>query len=197
MAATRQAPTISLCMIVRDEEGTLGRCLAAAAPHVDELVVVDTGSQDATIEIARGFGARIAHFPWSDDFSAARNQSLALARTDRALVLDADELVTSSDARARLIDFVERARSRASPDAGQIELENVTQDGARSRTLMTRFFALSSGVRYTGRIHEHLVQDGQLLRGRPTGVQVLHDGYTEVALAGRDKLARNEALLRR
>jgi tetratricopeptide (TPR) repeat protein len=197
MTVTRRVPSISLCMIVRDEAETLGRCLAAAAPHVDELVIVDTGSRDATIDIARSFDARLAHFPWCDDFSAARNQSLALARTTWALVLDADELITSADARQQLLEFAERAPCHALPDAGQIELENVTQNGVRSRTLLTRYCALSGGVRYAGRIHEHLVRDGQLLRGRPTGVHVLHDGYAMPSLTGRDKLARNEALLRR
>jgi len=184
-------------MIVRDEAQNLARCLAAATPHVDELVVVDTGSRDTTIDIARGFGARVGHFTWCDDFSAARNHSLQLARTTWALILDADELVTSLDARERLLDFAQCNTSQALPDAGQIKLENITQDGLRSRTLLTRYCALTGGVRYAGRIHEHLVRGGELVRGRPTGVHVLHDGYADASLASRDKLARNEALLRR
>ena len=70
--------TISLCMIVKNEEGTLARCLASAAGAVDEIVVVDTGSTDRTKEIAARFTDRIYDFQWIDDFSAARNASSRL-----------------------------------------------------------------------------------------------------------------------
>ncbi|MEZ6014746.1 MAG: tetratricopeptide repeat protein [Planctomycetota bacterium] len=186
------APAISLCMIVRDEEQKLARCLAAAQPVVDEVVIVDTGSTDATRDIAAASGARVADFRWCDNFSAARNRSLELARGAWALVLDADELLASVDARERLLDF---ARSAGVP-AGQVELENLTDDGARSRTLLTRFFDLRVGLRYVRRVHEQLTLNGRTISGRPTGVHVIHDGYSRAALAGRDKLARNEALLR-
>ncbi len=86
--------TISLCMIVRDEAFFLRECLASAAPHVGELVVVDTGSSDETREIAGGFDARLFEYHWHDDFAAARNYSLAQARHDWILVLDADEQLT-------------------------------------------------------------------------------------------------------
>ena len=65
--------TISLCMIVRDEEQTLDRCLCSAAPIADEIVIVDTGSVDKTVEIAEKYTNRIYHFDWIDDFAAARN----------------------------------------------------------------------------------------------------------------------------
>ena len=88
-------------MIVRDEEQMLGRCLAAAAPAVDEIIIVDTGSQDATIEIARSFGARVIERPWTGSFADARNASLEAATGDWLLYLDADEVL------------VERGRSAA------------------------------------------------------------------------------------
>ncbi|TXS90739.1 glycosyltransferase [Parahaliea maris] len=90
---------LSLCMIVRDEAFFLRDCLAAAAPHVDEMVVVDTGSSDATPDIAREFGARLFHYTWHDDYAAARNFSLQQATGDWILVLDADELITAQDYR--------------------------------------------------------------------------------------------------
>ncbi len=185
-------PRITLCMIVRDEEGTLGRCLASARGVVDEVVVVDTGSRDRTVAVAAAAGARVERFTWCDDFAAARNCALGFATGDWVLVLDADEVLASPDARERLVDF---ARS-AGAEAGQVELENVARGGLRSRTLLTRFFARAPGVRYVRRIHEQLQRDGRPLRVRPTGVRVVHDGYAEAAVAGRDKLARNEALLR-
>ena len=74
--------TISLCMIVRDEEKVLERCLDSIKDEADEIVIVDTGSTDGTQEIARRFTDRIFFFPWTDDFSAARNASFRNARGD-------------------------------------------------------------------------------------------------------------------
>ncbi|MEZ0373175.1 MAG: glycosyltransferase, partial [Candidatus Sericytochromatia bacterium] len=78
-------------MIVRDEADCLAACLASVMPLDPELVVVDTGSHDETPAIAAGFGARVLHHPWNDDFAGARNVSLAQARGDWILVIDADE----------------------------------------------------------------------------------------------------------
>lgn len=190
---TGGGPRISLCMIVRDEERVLGRCLESVRRVVDETVVVDTGSRDATVAIARAAGARVERFAWCDDFAAARNHALSFAAGDWVLVLDADEAVASPDARERLVDFARHAGA----EAGQVELENVAPDGLVSRTLLTRFFARTQDARYERRIHEQLVRDaGRPPTTRPTGVRVTHDGYSAEALQGRAKLARNEALLR-
>src|SRR5437764_28958 len=72
-AQPAQGLTLSLCMIVKDEEEMLAKCLAAAAPAVDEIIVVDTGSTDRTIEIAKEFGAEVIEQPWTGSFSDARN----------------------------------------------------------------------------------------------------------------------------
>ena len=80
-------------MIVRDEEDNLPACLASAAGLFDEIVVVDTGSTDRTVEIARRFGARVFDFVWVDDFAAARNAALARATGDYAFWLDADDVL--------------------------------------------------------------------------------------------------------
>jgi glycosyltransferase involved in cell wall biosynthesis len=78
-------------MIVRDEEATLARCLESAKPYVDEICVVDTGSVDRTVEIARSFGAKVRSVPWNDSFAEARNHSLDMATGNWVLVLDGDE----------------------------------------------------------------------------------------------------------
>lgn len=83
--------TVSLCMIARDEEATIGLAIKSAMALVDEIVVVDTGSRDNTRIIAEGYGARVVDFPWRDDFAAARNAALAEAGCEWILVLDADE----------------------------------------------------------------------------------------------------------
>ncbi len=84
---------INLVMIVKDEERTLERCLKAAKPLVDDIIIADTGSTDRTVEIARQMGAAVYPFTWVDDFSAARNFALEKSDGDWNLVLDADETV--------------------------------------------------------------------------------------------------------
>lgn len=84
-------PTLSVCMIVHDEENTLPRCLKSVEGLADEIVVVDTGPNDKTISLARKFKARVFHFTWCDDFSAARNLYLKQAAGDWILQIDADE----------------------------------------------------------------------------------------------------------
>ena len=90
-------PGVSLCMIVKDEEANLARCLASVKPIVDEMVVVDTGSKDRTRDIAEFFGARVYEFEWSNDFAAARNFSISKAKGDWILIMDADEVISSQD----------------------------------------------------------------------------------------------------
>lgn len=85
--------TISLCMIVRNEEDVLGRCLASAADLMDEIIIVDTGSTDHTKEIAAEYTEKIYDFPWIDDFSAARNTAFSKANCDYCMWLDADDIL--------------------------------------------------------------------------------------------------------
>lgn len=88
---------LSLCMIVKNEQAHLHRCLSSLAPVVDEMIIVDTGSSDRTKAIARAFGARIFDYNWQNDFAAARNFGLAHATGHWILVLDADEAISSRD----------------------------------------------------------------------------------------------------
>ena len=90
-------PTLSLCMIVKNEEKFLEQCLRSVQSLVDEIVIVDTGSTDKTKEIASKFTRKIYDFVWCDDFAAARNVSLAHATGDWVLVLDADESLSQRD----------------------------------------------------------------------------------------------------
>ena len=87
-------------MIVKNEEDCLGRCLKSVCDHVDEIIIVDTGSTDGTVEIAKSYGARIYHHPWENDFSKHRNQSLSYATGDWIFILDADEELFPEDGSA-------------------------------------------------------------------------------------------------
>lgn len=179
---------VSLVVIARDEERCIARALHSAAPFVDEMVVVDTGSVDATPTIATGCGARVEHVPWRDDFSAARNAALAVARFPWRLALDADEWIYEGGALLRLwcathdgslgaIEVRSRLDAGGGPD-NVVAVDNIAR-------------VLPVGVRFVGRIHEQPDRRGPLL---PTGVAVMHDGYLQDQRLR--KQGRNEALLR-
>jgi glycosyltransferase involved in cell wall biosynthesis len=101
MSINNDAPSpggrISVAMIVRDESAHLAECLSCIAPLADEICVVDTGSVDDTVSIARQYGCHVARFPWRNDFSAARNVSIDACRGDWIFVLDADERIAPED----------------------------------------------------------------------------------------------------
>jgi tetratricopeptide (TPR) repeat protein len=94
--SSKKAP-VSLCMIIKDEEKYLARCLASAKPVVDEIIVVDTGSADRSKDIAVTFGARVYDYEWKDDFAAARNFSISRASGEWILILDGDEVISPLD----------------------------------------------------------------------------------------------------
>lgn len=93
MTSVESEKGISLCMIVRDEAHCIETVLSTSRPHVEEIVLVDTGSEDSTVAIAKPYVDILDHFSWIDDFSAARNFSLSLANQPWILVLDADEVI--------------------------------------------------------------------------------------------------------
>lgn len=97
MEETPQRVTVSLCMIVKDEELVLARCLASVKDLVDEIIIVDTGSTDQTREIAKDFGAKVYEYAWNDDFAAARNYAFSLATQEYQMWLDADDTIEPKD----------------------------------------------------------------------------------------------------
>ncbi|MEZ6005424.1 MAG: glycosyltransferase [Planctomycetota bacterium] len=166
------------------------RCLASVDGIVDEICVVDTGSTDNTIDIARNQGARVESFVWCDDFAAARNASLAMATGDWILVLDADEELQGEDLRSRLEQFCAAYPERA----GQLTLVDVSAEGAM-QSRVSRFFPAALHPNYRGRIHEQPYFTDQPASPAPLPIQVLHHGYEPKVLAAKDKVARNIALL--
>ena len=90
--------TISLCMIVKNEEAVLARCLDSIKEAVDEIIIVDTGSDDSTKEIARKYTSEVYDFEWVSDFSAARNFAFSKAKMDYQMWLDADDIVPAEEA---------------------------------------------------------------------------------------------------
>jgi len=105
------APRVSLSMITRNEERFLGACLASVQGAVDEVVIVDTGSTDHTLDIVRAFGAKIGFREWDDHFANARNAALAMCTGDWVISLDADERLVQHH-----VQLVRKLASEAPPD---------------------------------------------------------------------------------
>ena len=177
---------IDLVMIVRDEARCLERCLASARPWVDAIVVLDTGSIDATVEIARRHGARVAHFEWIDDFAAARNAALQESDAPWRLVLDADEWIAEGG------EALAALRTQKADFIGQVSVASQfdTTGGAVDEAPSWLPRVLPRGVRYVGRIHE---QPEAALPRRRLPLVIGHDGYLDAQKAKKE--GRNERLL--
>ena len=187
--------SISLCMIVRDEEERLGRCIDAARPYVDEIVVVDTGSSDRTLDIARAAGARVIEQPWQDDFARARNTSMDAARGEWILVLDADEVITPEAG-----EELRRAVRRRDLLGLFIPLRDHGDEGRETVTLLFRAVRNRKDVRFRFRLHEQLLPDAnrvvraeKLRLGQLRG-EIHHDGYQREIVAKKGKSERNRRI---
>ncbi len=192
--ATRPRPTVSLCMIARDEAPVIGRALDSVRGFVDAIVVVDTGSRDATADIARAHGARVVDFAWSGSFAAARNVYLDAAATDWILVLDADEVLDGA-APAILECYLNAAENDGRVCAYQLHEVN-HMEGSRADHYLTRFFPRRAGLRYRGRIHEDLFGTAPIERVALPAI-IHHFGYTAAESARKGRAARNRELIAR
>src|SRR4051812_46001053 len=188
--------TLSLCMIVKDEEEWLGGCLAAAQPAVDEMIIVDTGSTDRTVEIAHEFGATVLHHEWTGDFSAARNVSLEAATGDWIIYFDADEVLVDEDApRLRALT------GRVWREAFAFVETNYTgdmEDGTALTHNALRMWRHRPEYRFKGRLHEQMAYalPGYLTeRIEYTQLRIEHYGYLGVVRDAKDKSRRNLDLL--
>ncbi|MBW2971266.1 tetratricopeptide repeat protein [Candidatus Woesearchaeota archaeon] len=185
------SPKISLCMITKDEEKFLPRCLDSVKSLVDEIIVVDTGSKDKTIEIARSYGAKVFKHKWKSHFSEARNISLEHATGDWILVLDADETIAEQDldeirklVRQPGVDaykFVQRNYlSQRTPTTFEVSSKGKEEDKyEESRPYagwfpseLVRLFRNNKGYYFSGRIHELVEQSVWSLGGTAKGVPI-------------------------
>ena len=194
---TIHSPQISLCMIVKDEEALLPRCLSSVQGIVDEIIVVDTGSTDRTVAIAQAFGASVYHHPWQDNFAAARNESLRHAHGDWILVLDADETLISKC----ILAF---RQAIASPRCLAVTLLR-QEIGAQQNpyTLVSRLFRRLPQIQFQRPYHETIDDSVTALQSQEPhwGINALpipaiaHDGYRPEAIAQRQKSDRAERIM--
>ncbi len=182
-------PKLSLCLIARDEEANLPRCLASAAGWVDEIVLVDTGSRDRTVAVAREYGARVFHEPWRADFALHRNQGIERARGAGALVLDADEELAPAGR-----EFLRGELGRGGADLWEVEILHLAADGGHGLQFTPRLLRRASGARFTGAIHERVA--GRGLRVGRAPLRLIHHGFAQGAEVMAQKAKRNLELVR-
>lgn len=175
----KKSVLLSLCMIVRNEEDNLPRCLKSVMPVIDQLVIVDTGSTDKTVEIAREYGAEVYHFPWNNDFSAARNESLRHAKGRWILTLDADDELSPA-ARDRLRPLL----AETPADALGMIIRNLSPDDDLVKyvdDVRFRLFRNGKGFSYEQKVHNQIAPSIYRRGGvtLDTDLIIYHHGYHE------------------
>jgi len=190
-------PKLSVCLIVKNEEKFLGQCLKSIREIAAQIVVVDTGSTDRTVEIAREFGAEVHSFAWCDDFSAARNAALEHATGDWVLMLDADEELSADGC-----EKLKQSMSDQAVLAWRLPIVDVGRE-ADGCSYVPRFFRNAPGLFYVGRVHEQVFSSIEVrraewgLENRIGNATLIHHGYTAELTRDRNKVERNLLLLER
>jgi FkbM family methyltransferase len=189
------APRLSVCLIAKNEEQFLEQCLQSVRDIAWQIVVVDTGSTDRTVEIAKKFNAAVHFFAWNDDFSAARNESMKYATGDWVLVLDADEELMPEH---RQTILEEMQSSGVMGYRLPIIDQGMEEEGCSH---VPRLFRNAPGLFFVGRVHEQIFSSLEV-RAREWGLEnrlgrtaLLHHGYKKEVVDSRGKPARNLCLL--
>lgn len=188
--------SIGLCMIVKNEEKNIGRCIQSVTELADEIVVVDTGSMDNTVLIAEGLGARVYAYPWNGSFANARNFAMDKAESEWLLLLDADEALDQNSIKA-VIEFI----NTTGLDGAHFRIRNYTgRYSPENYSLHSGFRLLRNNgkYRFQGEIHEQIVSDdNENLSHRFTTLDAVvhHYGYLDETVREKQKRRRNIPIL--
>lgn len=186
--------TLSLCMITKDEEKNIRTCLESVKDYVDEIIIVDTGSTDKTIEIAKEYTDKIYTHKWSFDFSEARNKSLEKATKDWILVLDADEKLLKSEC-IKLREIINTSNS----EGLFLRLENIIDKKSLGDAVVLRAFRNNPLYRFKNKIHEQIIfsieENGGYNKIQPTNIKIMHFGYDPQISNLDEKKERNIKIL--
>ena len=163
--------TISLCMIVKDEEKTLARCLKCASKFADEIIIVDTGSKDKTKEIAKSFNCKLYDLKWEDNFEKARNYSFSKATKDYIMWLDADDFIDEDNIRL-LNDLKENLDSSVDSVMMNYSLVRDAEGKTTYSLKRNRLVKREKGYRWVGRVHEFLSIYGNIIQ---SDITINHD----------------------
>ncbi|AEG60642.1 glycosyltransferase [Desulforamulus ruminis] len=186
---------VSLCLITKNEEHCILSCIHSVQDLVHEVIVVDTGSSDGTVSLARDSGFRVFHFPWTGDFSQARNFSLQQATGQWILVLDADEVLAPTGVK----EFYSLLANEE-VEGYFLDIVNFFEESGPSVSAdkVVRLFRNKTEYRFTGAIHEQVAPAILKVNGSGLAVSplvVFHYGYLEQEIVKKDKFNRNTSIL--
>ncbi|TYS63754.1 glycosyltransferase [Bacillus infantis] len=188
---------ISACLIAKNEEIYIERCIGSFASIIDEFILVDTGSTDNTVKVAETLGAKVYFYQWTDDFSAARNFALSKAKGDWIIFLDADEYFRIDDEK-KLVKILNNIHD-TKVEALSTTLVNYDEDNLiqQSTLPVIRVFRRKQGLCFTGVIHENLrSENGQInLYDARNEITIFHTGYSPSEFERKAKVKRNLDLL--
>lgn len=183
---------ISACIIAKNEEKHIRKAISSVINLVEEVLILDTGSDDKTIETAKESGATVFSTEWQGDFAKARNEIIEFARSKYILMLDADEYLCETSISA-LQSFCLLADDKLVGRVTQVnELGN---NQGRSNVKLIRIFPNQPDYRYSGKVHEQLTYNGETPRSTDTAIELIHVGYDINTIAKKDKINRNLSLL--
>ncbi|KNF08894.1 glycosyl transferase group 2 family protein [Gottschalkia purinilytica] len=162
--------SISLCMIVKNEEDVITRCLDSVKDIVDEIIIVDTGSNDSTVEKVKQYGAKVYEFEWVDDFAKARNYSFSKATKDYILWLDADDVMRPDD-----VEKFKELKSNLDRSVDSVTMKYILgldeNNNATSSLRRNRLVKREKNFIWIGKIHEYLNVYGNI---RNCDISVVH-----------------------
>ncbi|MCL2039779.1 MAG: glycosyltransferase family 2 protein [Bacteroidetes bacterium] len=191
---------LSLCMIVKNEEKMLAGCLESVKNIVDEIIIVDTGSTDKTLEIANKYGAKIYYFEWINDFSEARNESIKHSTSQWILYLDADERLTTESQNA-IRTLINTANEEVGAYYVVIESDHRQLDGSTEshKGAYPRLFRNLGypNIKFMGRVHEQISPSIVAMKKLtlPSDLVIEHLGYNLTEQEMGKKVDRNYKLL--
>lgn len=181
---------ITCCLIVKNEEKNIERCLKSIKNICSQIVIVDTGSTDSTLKLASRFNPEIYFHNWNNDFSEARNYSLTYAVNDWILVIDADEELEHFGVKEEIL-LDEKIGGITCLIKNNMDKEGLTE----SKHTYTRFFRNSPNIRFSGKIHEQIrgaIEANNLVIYEKEDIILRHYGYIETSI---EKKLRNKELL--
>lgn len=190
-------PTVSLCMIVKNEERFLKSCLDSVKDLVNEMIIVDTGSTDKTIDIAKEFDAKIIYYNWKNDFADARNVSLSYAKMDWILLMDGDDIFDSKDY-DKFKDILTNSDEEhdiyffnTASFAGSVNGEIINNPNVR-------LVRNNKGYKFRGAIHEQITNENGIPESNKIkyyNINIYHYGYLTEVTKEKNKRNRNISIL--
>lgn len=187
--------SLSVCLIAKNEENNIGRCLESIKDIADEIVLVDTGSTDATIDIAKKYNAKVFTTVWENDFSTPRNMSIENATSDWILFLDCDEALTEGESK-KIKDLID---AKSTYEAFHLKIRTLLSGQESGVAIVLRLFRNKKEYRFVGKMHEQIINSIISVKGHDSigmaEITIDHYGYDPEIVNQEEKTHRNLEIL--